>query len=196
MKSTRLLAFLAIGVTSLVLSCTGGESPTGDHPPAMALVGLNAIFPLQAGEAQAGDISRIRLTVLRFANRAPLDVVVRDVEPDASESVIEFEVEVPLDDPRILVLLELISVTGTVEAVEWVGITEPITLDRGRAVDAGQVDLVRGPVDNLAVTSISIIHPGSLLEGTESSSRPTSRRIRPVPSRSCTGPAPIRQSPR
>jgi hypothetical protein len=48
MKSTRLFASLAIAVTSIVLSCTGGESPTGEHAPTTALMGLNAVFPAGA----------------------------------------------------------------------------------------------------------------------------------------------------
>ena len=163
MKSTRLLAVLAIVVTSLVLSCVDGASPTGQSTPATALVGLNAIFPVESAGSQIVDITQIRLTALQASDQAVLEVVVLDVDPAANEWILELELEVPLDDPRILVMAELISSTG---GVEWTGIAGPITLNPGQAVNVGQLGIVRGPADNLAVTSVSIAHPGALLEGT------------------------------
>ncbi len=166
MKSTRPFTYLAIAVALFVLSCTSGESPTRDQNPGKALLGLNAVFPVDAGDLELATVSRIRVTILRFSNRAPLDTVVEDVDPAASEWVIEIEVDVPVDDPRVLLLVELISITGSVEAVEWAGITDPVTLDPGRVINVGQVAVLRGPADNLAVTSVTIIDPGPLLEGT------------------------------
>ena len=167
MKSTRLLAFLAIAVGALILSCTGGESPTRNHAPAAALVGLSAVFPPQVVDAEVAAVDRIRVSVLRFDNRAPLAFVVLDVDPSDNEWVVELEVDIPVDDPRVLVLVELISLTGAVEAVDWSGITDPLTLNPGRTVDVGQVTVFRGPPDNLAVTSLAIVQPGALLEGTD-----------------------------
>ncbi len=104
--------------------------------------------------------------VPRFSNRAVIDVVVEEVDPTASEWVLEIEVDVPIDDPRVLVLVELISVTGTMETVEWSGISDPVTLSSGQVIRVGPVAVLRGPPDNLAVTSVTIIDPGPLLEGT------------------------------
>jgi hypothetical protein len=87
-------------------------------------------------------------------------VVVLDVDPADNEWLVDLDVVPPLDDPRILVQIELISSVGGVEAVEWSGITSPLSLLPGQAVAVGPVPVFRGPADNLAVTSLAIDPPG------------------------------------
>jgi len=59
--------------------------------------------------SEIAEISRIRITVLRFSDRTVVDVHVEDVDPDASQWTVGLSIEVPTGDPRIVLLIELIS---------------------------------------------------------------------------------------
>ena len=155
----------ALALAVLVLSCTEGRSPIDPDDARMALVAVGATFPANTLASQAGEISRIRVTVLSFPDRTVLDVLVFEVDPDASEWVLDVEIPIGGGNEQRVLLLELISVVDGVETVEWSGETAPFTPTFGVVPDEVVVEVVRGPLDNLAVTSVSISDVEPLLEG-------------------------------
>ena len=163
----RTLAAACLLASVLILSCTDSGSPSRiDSGMGTISMAVSPVFPTGAESSDVADISRIRITVLRLSDRAVVDLHVEDVDPGASQWTLGLDIPVPEGDARVVLVIELISVTDGRETVEWSGETAPITLVPGQATASQEVEVVRGPVGNLAVTSVSILDPGPLLEGT------------------------------
>ncbi len=161
------LRFAQLGATALILllSCTTGDSPSGFEGAGITRLSLSVAYPTEVSPASSADISRIRVTVRRASDRTVLDVIVTEVEPTASEWTLDLELTVLDGDPTVILLIELISVENGVETVEWSGETGPIGLAPGQTSVIQNVEVVQGPPGNLAVTSVTIGHPGALVEG-------------------------------
>ena len=88
------------------------------------------------------------------------------VDPD--EDQWELTIDFPLStDAATLYYLELalISETEGVQTVEWSARTSPVAVTLGVSREVRQAEVVRGPVDNLAVTALLLTGPETVPEG-------------------------------
>lgn len=157
----------ALGALLLVGSCVGGESPVSpDDLVTMVPLPLQAVIEASVVTAAAQPINRIRASAERVPDRKVMGSTTLDVSPTAPDW--EVALEIPVLAPiQVVVYLQLIHVDGLGnETVEFSGRTNPIQLSAGVDMSAADVPMVRGPLDNLAVTGVEISQaPSSLLEG-------------------------------
>lgn len=165
-------AFLAVLASTALLSCTDGNRPTDLVPGGEGSVSLAVVptFAANLVEAGAQPINRIRITVLQVPGDAVVSVHQEDVDPAASEWELEVEVTIPPSGViQVRLLIELIHVTVVggveVESVEWSALTGTLTLTVGQSSEITEVEVQRGPRDNLSVTAISVGDPGPVVEG-------------------------------
>ena len=164
-RSVRAVRPLSAVLAAAVLfaACVDGN-PAGVSTP--AFLSLSAELDA-SGSLAAGPISRIRVTVTTQASSEVVSREVFQVSPDASswEIAVEVDIAAAAGSP-VLLAVELISVVGGVETVEWSGRIGPIDL-RGGSGDVHPVTVYPGPLENLDVTAVSIRDPSSatLVEG-------------------------------
>jgi uncharacterized protein YjdB len=171
MRKIRGRAIMLVSASLLLLSCTDGQSPSDLYVGPTAMLAL-ALAPGSANLTQ-GDplpINRIRVTVLRVPDNSVVTVYEEDVTPSAE--FWDLAVEIPLPDSGILrvrLRIELINVTiiggQEVETVEFSALTDGIDLIVGQTPALTTVTVERGPADNLAVTSLTILPAGPVIEG-------------------------------
>ena len=165
MRNLRVRALVAVTTSVLVLSCTDGPSPSDlQTGPRVTLALALALAPGSAN-LTLGDplpINRIRITVLRVPDNSVVTVHEENVDPNAE--FWDLAVEIPLPEAGILrvrLRIELINVTivggQEVETVEYSALTDGIDLIPGQTPELTTVTVERGPVDNLAVTSLAIL---------------------------------------
>lgn len=155
-----LLGLLIIG------SCVQSESPTlvGD-PVAIAIPLSPAVLPSPA-DAGALPVDRIRVRATRVADGVVVGSEVTDVSPTASEWEIGLTVTATSNPVDVQVFIELLNTSAGSETVQFSGIAGPFAVSSGQTVEALDVDLVRGPLDNFYVTGVTIdSSPDSLYEG-------------------------------
>jgi hypothetical protein len=155
---TLLLASLAGGV---VWSCTDGPGPT-DGAGRSAPLDIVPRFQLDPSTFSSAPIDRIRIIatdVETSRHVAMLDVVV-----DAIASQWVLDVGIDLGDAESMeVTVEIELLSGG--SVQWSGRAGPITVPTGPNA-AQQIDVYRGPLDNLDVVSLDITGaPSQLLAG-------------------------------
>lgn len=162
LAAARLVCFLFLAGCADAPSAT--ERPLNESrflvrvPPPAELIG--------AGET-APPVQRVRLTGRLAGTSVVVGSAVVDVDPSLSMWTVALEVRIPPGvAPAVEVLVELISVVGGVERVEWSGKTDPIRIPPSGRGEAVEVTLVRGPVGNLGVTALKIQGaPASLRRG-------------------------------
>lgn len=120
-----------------------------------------AVTPVFAAEGlalqQSAPITRIRLTARRTPGNDVLETRTFSVSPDAEEWRLDFAIPVPSGpEVQVMVTIEVISVVDGVETVEWSGIAGPYTLAPGPVGSPAQVPIVRGPLDNVGITGVTI----------------------------------------
>jgi uncharacterized repeat protein (TIGR01451 family) len=167
MRPSRLPLGLFAGLL-LAQSCVGGDAPV-----APGEAGRRVSLPIQASvvasaaDAAAPPINRIRAVAERVPGGETVDSVVTDVSPTAGSWTLSLSVST--SDPTLVVVvyLQLIHVDASGrETVEYSGRTAPITVVPGGTAEPASVEVVRGPMDNLSVTSVAISGaPTSLEEG-------------------------------
>lgn len=131
---------------------------------------FSTVFPhLAVVESPSNDdampINRIALVSARVEDGAVLDEAVVDVDPTDDEWVLE--VTIPgAEGVTVYVYVTLIHVTPEGdELVQFSGRTDPITITSGESA-LPDVPIVRGPIENLFATGVTIESaPASLVEG-------------------------------
>lgn len=159
---------IALISLTMLLSCVGGESPTdttGRVPTAS--LSIVPVFPSQAQAlgVEAAPINTIRLTVLQIPGETVVASTVLAADPNASQW--DVSIEVPLSSDagvQYVVEIELVNTQDGVETVQWSGRTQPLALTPGVSNAVRKVGVVRGPLGNLSVTSLSIAGPNTVPE--------------------------------
>ena len=151
------LTFLASG------ACTDGKEPTALELGHVASFMLAPRYALTA-VTESESINRLRITVVNAANDSVLMVQIEDVDPSLDQW--DVKIEVPLGEEgetlEVYLILELIHVSsGGTETVEWAGATEPIVAEAGETGQVQEVEIYRGPVENLSVTDVTMADPSS-----------------------------------
>lgn len=157
----RRLGFLA--ATLAAAACVDGTDPMG--PALLDATRLTAapVFgtPILAAESVALD--RVRVVALHAATGATLATLEQDLDPTASEWVLQLSVELPRDQPTPL-RLQVELVAGGV--VEWSGRTGRFEVRGGATTNqVREVALYRGPVANLDVTGVAVRGPATVVAG-------------------------------
>jgi Bacterial Ig-like domain len=147
-------------------SCTGDSATTGPSTdgPSVSVAPQLALIP-SAGDATALPVNRIRSVTARTDDGAVLDETSTEVSP--TDDVWELSLSIPgQDGVSVVVYVYLLNVSETgAETVQFSGRTDPITLG-GDAALTPDVVLVRGPLENLSTTGVTITSaPASLLNG-------------------------------
>ena len=165
LNAGALFLFLLLGLS--VGSCVDGPSAMGlPQPGTVAQLSLAADFSAALAEEGAAPINRIRVTATVVGTGQVVGQEVFDVNSADPNWTVEIKVDIPtIPNPQVVLTVELINVTAGVETVEWSGQTEAIALSATTTATTAEVSVVRGPVENLAVTDIAIIAPENLRVG-------------------------------
>lgn len=145
-----------LGLLGLVLlsSCVDGVVDGFGGRASRVPLSMSPVFPV--GFA-VGEVSRIRLKLVRVPGGEVVATVVRDVDPAASSW--DLTVEVEWSGGGALSVqgeVELIRVEGGSEVVTWSGRTPVLSVIPGQRVEAGEVPLGRGGLENLGVRSVEL----------------------------------------
>ena len=167
-RKLKLLAgvfFLLLG--SSLGSCVDGPSPMElPQDGAVAQFAMVADFTRALATEGAAPIHRIRITARVVGTGEVVGQVVQEVNPADPDWTIEISVSIPTGpNPQVILTVELINVEGGVETVEWSGETGSIPLQAATTPTTQSVSVVRGPLDNLAVTAVAIVAPSHLRVG-------------------------------
>jgi len=168
LRNLKLLAgvfFLLLG--SSLGSCVDGPSPMElPQDGTVAQFALVTDFTRALATEGAAPINRIRITARVVGTGEVVGQVVQEVNSADPDWTIEISVSIPTGpNPQVILTVELINVDGGVETVEWSGETASIPLQAATTPTTQTVTVVRGPLDNLAVTAVAIIAPSQLRTG-------------------------------
>lgn len=170
MRALRTLFFLALPASALVASCVDGEGPAAPEAGGKASLAVRSFSWPSEGVVATQDVNRIRVRVLQVPENATLGELSVDVDPADEEWVVPVEFDVP-PGGAVQVVLEILLIhvapeTGH-ESVQWSALAGPFTVSSGSTTDVPDVPLIRGPLDNLAVTSVAIVPDpaGEVVEG-------------------------------
>lgn len=164
----RLRSVLVAVLTGLIplLSCVDGTQVAGPGDALLtASLALMPVFPADAQGIEAAPVNVIRLTARRLPENVQVAQVVLSVDPDAEQW--DVGIDIPLTNSpgtQYVLEIELVNQTNGVETVQWSGRTSPMTLTPGAALQAREVGVSRGPLDNLSVTSLVVEGPSQVPE--------------------------------
>ncbi len=162
----RLTVILLLASLVAVGSCADGPSPM-ELPEEGSRVHLavNPQFHPALTTTNAVEIDKIRI-VAKAATGEEVANEVFDVVSSASSWTLDVELELPAGvNPQITLTIELLNSAG---GVEWSGQAGPFSVTPGGSSTVTNVTIVRGPLDNLSVTSVTISGAPSLMRAGES----------------------------
>jgi uncharacterized protein YjdB len=113
-------------------------------------------------------INLIRVTSYLSPSEEVLGMTTQEVDPTLESWTLEFQVPVSPDltEPQFFVIIELIHLSEAGEDVQWSGKSVTLPLDLTTVPEIREVPVVRGPVDNLEVSTVVIgAHVDELVEG-------------------------------
>ena len=159
--------FVPLGLVLLAGSCVGTESPLDSARLDVLLdVPVQPALIPSAADAGALPINLIRARATRVADNLVLGETTIDVDSTAASWTIDLAATIPADGADVFVYVFLIHAAGETESVEFSGYAGPINVMPGEPVDAPDIPIVRGPIENSFVTGIEIsAAPETLLEG-------------------------------
>jgi len=158
---------LALFLTLVALgSCSGGDNPTNVREALVRVALQPALIPSPA-DPSALPINRIHTVVTRTSDAALLREQRFDVSPTATSWSLDLDVPAGPDPTTVIVYIYLLNVgTDGAEAVQFSGRTPPTSVTAGQRVAGLDADFVRGPLDNLSVTGVTIgPHPDTIAVG-------------------------------
>ncbi|MFC1791014.1 Ig-like domain-containing protein [Gemmatimonadota bacterium] len=159
------MAAFSIMALALLGGCTEGRAPLDPSAEGVpAFLALNPQFQPSLTTVAAAEIVRIRVVATVFGTGELLGSTEIDVDPNASSWDIQVEVIVP---PGIGAQVEFtVELLNAGLGTEWSGHVGPLTLTPGAETTIQNVTIVRGSLDNLSVTAVSISGaPAELLVG-------------------------------
>lgn len=126
-----------------------------------------ARFSVQPSASEVAELTRARAAVIDVNTDETLASGQQDIDPSASQwtfdLTFQFVVSAP---PRVVALVELASIEGELETVEWSGRTASEVVQTSAEPQIREIDLFRGPAANLDLNGLAVTEaPTSLLEG-------------------------------
>lgn len=124
-------------------------------------------FSVQPSASEVAELARVRAMIIDANSGATLASGEQDIEPSASQWTFDlsfsYEINAP---PRVVAQVELASVEGGLETVQWSGRTASIAVQTSADPQIREIGLFRGPVANLDLNGLAVTGaPTSLLEG-------------------------------
>jgi uncharacterized repeat protein (TIGR01451 family) len=171
MPRFRIVTTCLLLTVGLFLSCTDGDGPVSFEAAGLTTVlQIQPVFPkaLLSSADEAKPINLIRVTVKTDPGGTVVNTQEFKVSPNAASW--EVPVEIPLSDNpdiRFVITIELVNSENGVNETQWSAQTAPLTVTAGATPQVREIEVVRGPVENLEVLSLTITGPGSLLQGEE-----------------------------
>ncbi len=162
------LLFIAV-VAAFLSSCVDGGNPTAIDLPQTVQLSVAPVFAVAASAAEAGALTRARVTARDAVSGTELASVQQDIDPNANEWTLELTLELTSDQQLSVILTtELASLSQDgAETVEWSGRTaafQVVATAEPRVLR--EIALYRGPLENLDVTAVTVsLGATSLLEG-------------------------------
>ena len=162
------MLFIAV-VSAFLSSCVDGGSPTAIDLPYTVALSVAPVFAVAASAAEAGALTRARVTVHDAGDGTELGSVQQDIDPSADEWTLELTLELTSGQVLSVILMAELASVGQdgAETVEWSGRTatfEVVAASEPRVLR--EIALFRGPLDNLDVTAVTVsLGVTSLLEG-------------------------------
>ncbi|MEM7414580.1 MAG: Ig-like domain-containing protein [Gemmatimonadota bacterium] len=157
-----LVAVLAAATT--VLACTQGDLTTGADVPGALLI--SPVFMIVPDDIESPPIDQIRIIARDATTLEEVGSFDDSVDPTATEWSLDIGIDMGGETSReVVVDVELLSGSN----VEWSGRLGPILVTPGITPNVQQVQVYPGPLDNLAVTAVTIIDAPTQLDVGETS---------------------------
>ena len=165
MRCPRALVVPVLTALTVLGSCVEGGTPLDPFAEgATASLAVVPKLPPEMGRLSGPPVNVIRVTVRRVPGNEQVAQTVVEVDPNASEWQIGIEVPLGVAGAQYVLELELMNESGGARTVEWSGRTSAMTLTAGLSPEMRQIGVVRGPLDNLAVTAVVVSGPGTVAE--------------------------------
>ena len=157
-----------VGPLVVLTACGDAAGPVGlaEIQDVFTMVAVPR-FSVQPSASEVADLTRARATVIDVNTGDVLASGEQDIDPSASQWTFDLGFQfVGSAPPTVVAQVELASVEGGVENVEWSGRTASFKVVVPVDPQIRVVDLFRGPLANLDLTRLAVTEaPGSLLEG-------------------------------
>ncbi|HEX6589546.1 MAG TPA: Ig-like domain-containing protein, partial [Longimicrobiales bacterium] len=148
------MGFLAACTDDDPLRISEGESAAFSVHPQLNRFGASELLP----------IDLIRLTVVSLPDSVQvMDAVEFTVTP--TDPIWNLNVDVPLENGPMDVLVFVELINDSAGSVEWSGVAGPFSLEPGGTASAPTVDMFRGSLANLSITSVAIAGADTTTEG-------------------------------
>lgn len=160
LATATLCAALVLGV----LAACSDDDPIG-------LPGTEAPIAIVPEFAQLGAQGELPINTVRLTARdASTDRILAGpdtttVTPNATAWDVSLRLPASLGRVSIVVVVELLNVTGGVETVEWSGMVGPIAIEPGRRPASTTVQVFPGPPGNLSITAVTATGPDTVSVG-------------------------------
>jgi len=152
---------------TLVASCTEGAAPLDPAASGSLRLLLQPTSSSMSGCVAEQPINRIRLSAIAQPGDQVIHRQTFDVPSESQNWTLQFDVPVDGTVARIVVLMELITVSSDGEVVQCSGMTGAIPVQPGADATVAPVIVFDGPADNFRATGIDITTtlPASIVEG-------------------------------
>lgn len=139
--------------------------PTDLDGPGRAALAVQPVFSANAQLSDGAPINLISIKVFATPGDVEVASTIVTVDPDQTEWALTIDFPLSTDPAtRYYLELELINETGGVRTVEWSARTTPMAVAASAPSEIIQVEVVRGPLGNLAVTGLSLTGPETVAE--------------------------------
>ena len=153
---SRLVGFIALLVVAVFASCVDGNGPVQPGASGTATLAIRPVFS-SAAQDQPAEINLIRVTILQLPENTVLATLEFEVDPNADEWPVTLDFPLPDDGANVLLEIVLIHLSDSGDqTIEFSGQVGPLSVEPGVQRDVQEVEVVRGPLDNLSVTSVTI----------------------------------------
>lgn len=149
----------------LLSACVNGDGPTGVGVPRPVTIAVVPRFALEPAPAVVAALDRARLTLTNTANDSVLIAMDVPIDPSQAEWTFEMTLQLPSDQVLALRLdIELIDADPAIEVVEFAGRTFFQAKASFEPLEIREINLGRGPLANLSLTSLSVSGARSRLQ--------------------------------
>lgn len=167
MLRQRRYLWTPIFAATLLLSCVQSDDPTGIGEAEDVFFPIQPALIPSPADASADPVDRIRLWATRDSDGVLVGQEEYDVDPNADEWSFDFSVRAPYEpgiDVRMWAVL--LATQGAQEEIQFSGIAGPFNVSAGQLLDSLDLPIIRGPIANHYVTSVTVESaPDSLAEG-------------------------------
>lgn len=146
----------AVALVALA-ACVDGDGLIGVGIPRPVTIAAVPRFAVPPSPAVVAALDRVRITLTSTADDSVLIVQEAAIDPSAEEWAFEITIELPSDKVLELRLdIELIDADPVIEVVEYAGRTEFEVRASFEPQEIREINLGRGPLENLALTALTV----------------------------------------